>query len=178
MQVFDPTGSLVTQRQQEQKPLPYSLAERYFQLEELEDRDTATTELRLNWDNTVTVGVTDGPRYSATTTTSGTWHYDAQTHDLQLILQRTYPAGHRPSQFTDMGEFEYTVDRILVGHAEWMTNEGDRVHIVGSIHNIDDIYGEEKVGYFHLIDTTPERLWKNPTSQPPPPPPQQQPLRP
>lgn len=134
MQVLDPNQS-----QQPKERLPYSLAERFFQLEELEDKESATTELHLNWDNTVSLGATDGPRFLKG---SGTWKYNPDTLTVEVILSRTYAAGKHPSYTTDMGEFDFTVDRVLTGAVEWT---GNKVNVAGSIHYMDQARGDEKV---------------------------------
>jgi hypothetical protein len=50
----------------------------YYQLEEMEDRDTCTTELFLRADGVIEFGDTDGPKYLAA---AGTWSVPAGTND-------------------------------------------------------------------------------------------------
>uniref|UniRef100_A0A7S2P4Y7 Uncharacterized protein n=1 Tax=Leptocylindrus danicus TaxID=163516 RepID=A0A7S2P4Y7_9STRA len=123
--------------------------EKYFQLEELEDKETATTEILLKSDNTVEFGETDGPRPISCT---GTWEHDEDS--FKLVLNRTFSAGRSASESTDVGEFTFTVNRTLNGE---VTSVGDNFAVTGSI-NCEDI---GNVGYFNMIDTTDERLGNN-----------------
>ena len=50
--------------------LQQSLAGLHFQLEELEDAETSTTDVLLNEDMTISLGHTDGPRYISA---EGSW---------------------------------------------------------------------------------------------------------
>ena len=147
MQVLDPNkAGPNTER------LPYSLAERFFQLQELEDQESSTTQVHLNWDNTVTLGETDGPRFVAG---HGTWKYNPDTSAVDMTVTRRYAAGHVPSSLTDMGEFDFAVTRVLTGQVEWT---GNKVSVAGSIHYYHATRGDEKVGYFTMLDTSPERM--------------------
>ena len=56
--------------------MPFSVE--YYQLEELEDKETCTTELFLREDGVVDFGETDGPKYIAA---AGTWSVPAGTND-------------------------------------------------------------------------------------------------
>lgn len=56
---------------------PHSLQE-FYQLEEMEDKDTCTTELFLRDDGVVDFGDTDGPRWLAA---AGTWSVPPGTDD-------------------------------------------------------------------------------------------------
>jgi len=129
---------------------PSTAAERhYFQLEELEDADKCVTALYLNPDGTVAFGETDGPRVSAVT---GTW---AQQHaKLALSIRRTYPAGNEKRQHTDVGEFQYSTERLLTGE---LCRVGANLAFKGTIQIQDEVFGDEEVGYFSMIDTTEER---------------------
>jgi hypothetical protein len=125
-----------------------SVANKYFQLEELEDADKAVTELYLNGDNSVTVGETDGPFFASA---EGSW---SQTEEqFKLTLTRTYKAGSEPKTFTDIGEFTFSVERVLTGT---LYRVGAKLAVQGSIHSIDE-YGDNEVGFFEMIDVTQER---------------------
>jgi hypothetical protein len=128
-----------------------SIANKYFQLEELEDKDTCTTEVLLNDDSTISVSVTDGPIFKAA---SGTWTM-MDENEFEMTLSRTYQAGKEKS---DMGDFEYTVERTFLGQ---ITHIGACVAMTGSIHSMDSILGDENVGFFTMIDTTDARLMKD-----------------
>lgn len=125
-------------------------AERFFQLEEREDSETCETEVYLRWDQGVDVLHTDGPQFSQA---SGSW---SQRPDgtLEIILSRTYDSGTEQSGDTDMGEFQYTVERVFSGE---MTYAGESIAVTGPIVVQDEFLGEQEVGYFNLLDTTSDR---------------------
>lgn len=56
----------------------FVLSKEYYQLEEMEDRDTCTTELFLRADGVIEFGDTDGPKYLAA---AGTWSVPQGTND-------------------------------------------------------------------------------------------------
>jgi hypothetical protein len=137
--------------------LTESPVNKYFNLEELEDREKAVTEVYLNADYTVTVGETDGPLCAKA---SGTWsvsniHDDKDNNQptFQMTLSRTYTAGAGSSTSTDMGEFSFTVDRIFRGNLYMV---GAKLAVEGSVHANDEL-GDHEVGYFEMIDVTKER---------------------
>lgn len=131
------------------------VADKYFQLEELEDKETATTEVFLESDNTVNVGETDGPRSVSST---GTWSL-SDKNVMEMILTRTFEGGKKESKFTDMGEFSFEVVRSFTGD---LSPVGGLAAFAGSIHSVDDAGVDLEVGYFNMIDTTDERLNKEP----------------
>jgi hypothetical protein len=131
-----------------------SAAGKYFQLEELEDRETATTEVLLNADLSVAVGVTDGPIF---TQARGTWS-QGEDGSFAMKIVRKYQAGRETSTWTDMGEFEFEVERSFTGD---MSLVGECMSVTGSIHSEDDILGDREVGFFNMIDTTDMRLYGN-----------------
>ena len=106
------------------------------------------TEIRLNADNSVTIGETDGPLFTAAT---GTWSATAET--LTMTLSRTYSAGSESAVATDMGEFSFTVDRTFTGNLYMV---GAKLAVEGSVHALDE-HGDNEVGYFEMIDVTKER---------------------
>ena len=145
-----------------------------FQLEEMEDADTCTSEVVLNADFTVTVGETDGPIYKEAT---GTWSAiqvpnsgtDDNDHDdselannvnkknngmmaMSMTLVRHYQAGHEATESTDVGEFTFAVERNFIGT---LTYVGDRLAISGNMFIEDEIFGDDEIGYFNMIDTRP-----------------------
>lgn len=138
---------------------------RNFQLEELEDAESACTDILLNSDLTLTVGETDGPRY---VTADGTWseslvglHSDDQSGDgsnfkryFSMKLRRTFVGGTEEKDSTDMGEFEYSVERRYDG--ECYLVGGSTFAMNGDILDVDEIFGERRVGFFNMIDTTVE----------------------
>ena len=126
-------------------------SEKHFQLEESEDADTSTTEVFLRRDRTVEVGKTDGPVFLDAT---GTWEHGPDGH-FKMNLKRTFQAGRGPLKAMDIGEFSYDVERSFTGD---IGKVGQSVAVSGSIHFQDDQRGDEKVGYFNLIDTHKEEL--------------------
>eukprot|EP00543_Licmophora_paradoxa_P001200 CAMPEP_0202450750 /NCGR_PEP_ID=MMETSP1360-20130828/9318_1 /ASSEMBLY_ACC=CAM_ASM_000848 /TAXON_ID=515479 /ORGANISM="Licmophora paradoxa, Strain CCMP2313" /LENGTH=164 /DNA_ID=CAMNT_0049069131 /DNA_START=80 /DNA_END=574 /DNA_ORIENTATION=+ len=115
----------------------------FFQLEELEDQDCATTEIFLNEDHTVSFGSTDGP---LPTSSRGTW-IASDEGSFEMKLRRTFETG---SEGRPMGEFQYEVERSYSGSQE---NVGAVTAVSGSIHSVDNSLGDRRVGFFQLIDT-------------------------
>jgi hypothetical protein len=72
-----------------------------------------------------------------------------------MVLTRTYAAGREDKKETAMGEFEFAVDRNFIGET---TLVGDCVATTGSIHVLDELWGDKEVGFFNMIDTTDARL--------------------
>lgn len=134
----------------------------HFQLDELEDAETWSTDVLLNADMTVTLGRTDGPLY---TSAHGTWEdhaqslVDEQSGDKRMFkmkLTRTFKSGvERRDKLSHIGEFEYTVERTYAGECYLVA--GSVFAMSGEILDVDDIFGERKLGFFNMIDTTEER---------------------
>jgi hypothetical protein len=120
-------------------------------IQELEDSETATTEVFLKTDSTVDIGKTDGPLFS---NASGTWKETPQGK-FEMVLKRTFEGGAEKQKQTDMGEFEFEVERVFRGE---MSKVGASIAVTGSMHYLDEELGDEKVGFFNLIDTSKERL--------------------
>ena len=131
-------------------PQTVSVAERYFQLEEMEDADHCETEIFLNADSSVTVGLSAGPTFVRG---QGSWN-QSPDGSFQMTLKRVYPAGIEKRADTDMGEFEYEIERSFTGE---MTYVGENIAVSGIVHMNDEIFGDEEVGYFNMIDTTKDR---------------------
>lgn len=125
-----------------------SLGGATFQLDELEDRDTCSTEITLEPDYTVTLGDTDGPLFCQAT---GIWSLatDGSSEIFDMVLTRKFEAGHEARTWTDLGEFTFAVDRAYLGY---VTRVGDRLAVSGTIHCLDDSYGDKQVGFFNMID--------------------------
>jgi hypothetical protein len=73
----------------------------YYQLEEMEDKDTCTTELFLKPDGVIEFGDTDGPQPIAS---EGHWLVPDGTNDYSMTIKRSFEAGKGNS---DIGEFNY-----------------------------------------------------------------------
>jgi len=129
---------------------------KYFQLEEMEDNESCTTEIYLADDGSVRVSTTetDGPLPKAA---SGTWVEtevgEAGDDDedsplpFSMLIARTFGTGIGMGE--DKGSF--TVERTFRGSVSLV---GDSVSISGSMHILDDVKGDINVGYFSMIDTT------------------------
>jgi hypothetical protein len=109
----------------------------------MEDKDNATTELFLKIDGTVEFGDTDGPRWISA---RGEWSVTPGTDDFTMKITRQFKAG---VDNTDMGEFDYELERIYVGD---MTMVGACVGITG-VMRIPEL-SEREVGFFNMIDAT------------------------
>jgi hypothetical protein len=148
-----------------QNPLQaWRLIGKYFQIEEMEDRDACTTEVILNPNSTVTTLETNGPIHIDAT---GMWKLDKITGDFIMTLHRTYEAGRDSKISTDVGVFTFTTVRKFIGR---LYNIGIKQGISGNIYDltsglednpalmdIDDttpVTELRKVGFFEMIDTT------------------------
>jgi hypothetical protein len=119
---------------------------KYYQLEEMEDRENCTTELFLKEDGTVLIGDTDGPLW---TSAVGEWVIAPGSNDFVMTITKSFQAGQDNS---DMGEFEYELERTFQGE---MTEVGESVAITGVMLCDDPITGKgQEVGFFNMIDGT------------------------
>jgi hypothetical protein len=126
---------------------PTFVANKFYQLEELEDKDDCSTEVYLKDDGTVTIGVTDGP---PPVDASGDW--ELAGNEFRMTLSRIYDGGHKSSRTTDVGEFKYEVKRFYEGTLGHM---GEEMAVTdGIIHSVHAELGDEKVGFFNIIETT------------------------
>jgi len=132
---------------------------RHFQLEELEESEASITCVQLNADHSVTLGRTDGPPCHAF---SGNWLYEEQLDTsnggcyFQMTIERRFVADNAGSDFTHIGEFEYSVERTYCGEISLVG--GSLLSMNGQILDVDEIFGERRVGFFNMIDTTVERI--------------------
>mmetsp|Transcript_1960 Transcript_1960/g.4289 ORF Transcript_1960/g.4289 Transcript_1960/m.4289 type:complete len:205 (+) Transcript_1960:156-770(+) len=130
-----------------------------FQLEELEGDASSITEVLINSDFTISLGKTDGPLY---TESHGTWteqhrslpDYDRSERTFSMKLTRRFVTGTERSTHgtTAMGEFEYEVERTYNGEC-FLVGEST-LAMNGEILDVDEIFGERRVGYFNMIDTS------------------------
>ena len=128
----------------------------YFQLEELEDSESCTTEIYLQSDGEVVIGQTDGPIF---VNAKGIWELSAD-NKFRMSISRSYKTGQSG---TDMGEFMYSTERIFLGE---ITSIGSAVGIAGAIlpgsdsgiHFGDGFDPTYEIGYFNMIDTTSARI--------------------
>lgn len=72
-----------------------------YQLEELEDQETCTSEIFLQADRTIYFGDTDGP---IPVECEGRWDVDPDTNSFRMAIKRTFGAG---TDSRDMGEFSF-----------------------------------------------------------------------
>jgi len=126
------------------------ITNKFFQLDEREDKDEACTEIFLRNDKTVDFGETDGPVPIKTT---GTWELEGDS--FKMNIKRTFESGKKESRMTDMGEFQFDVERQLTGTC---SKVGDTFAIEGKIHSFDEALGDKEVGYFGMLDTTSDKL--------------------
>ena len=132
----------------------WRLIGKYFQIEEMEDRDACTTEVILNPDHTVTPLETNGPIHKEA---SGTWTLDSLSGEFVMTLSRTYEAGYSSKVPTSVGVFAFTTVRKFVGR---LYNIGVKQGISGNIFDISDGAADDasqeprNVGYFEMIDST------------------------
>jgi len=80
---------------------PIRCYDKYYQLEEMEDQDSSTTELFLTADGGVEFGDTDGPIF---TSAVGNWEVAPETNDFSMYITRSYKTGN---DNTDVGEFSF-----------------------------------------------------------------------
>ncbi|CAB9499871.1 expressed unknown protein [Seminavis robusta] len=130
---------------------------KYYQLEELEDKDNCTTELFLTEDGQVEVGKTDGPVWTGAI---GRWAVIPGSNNFKMGITRRYSGGQGN---TDMGEFSYELHRTFTGE---MTSVGDSVGITG-VMTSHDAYGNDsiEVGFFNMIDGTDVRMDRRPDAR-------------
>ncbi|KAG7365547.1 hypothetical protein IV203_038751 [Nitzschia inconspicua] len=130
---------------------------KYYQLEEMEDRENSTTELFLKEDGTILLGDTDGPLW---TSAVGEWMIAPGSNDFVMTITKRFGAGQDNS---DMGEFEYELERTFQGE---MIEVGESVAITGVMLCEDPLTGkEQEVGFFNMIDGTDVREDKRPDAQ-------------
>ena len=156
----------------------WRLVGKYFQIEEMEDRDSCTTEVILNSNATISTLATNGPRHVSAT---GMWKLDPSTGDFIMTLHRTYEAGRDSKISTNVGMFTFTTVRKFIGR---LYNIGIKQGISGNTYDVtgttsssgsdDGDGGDEnnnsrrlaeiddttpvtelrKVGFFEMIDST------------------------
>jgi len=80
---------------------PIRCYDKYYQLEEMEDRDSCTTELFLAADGNIEFGDTDGP---LPTSSVGKWEVPDGTNDYTMYITRSFNTGQ---DNTDMGSFSF-----------------------------------------------------------------------
>jgi len=99
---------------------------RFFQLEEMEDKDSCTTEIFLSTDGTVSVGETNGP---LPLQAFGTWQQGGDD-SFKMVITRKFGTGLKESKSSDVGEFYFEVVRTFCGV---MANVGTTLAISGSM---------------------------------------------
>jgi hypothetical protein len=131
---------------------------KYYQLEEMEDRENCTTELFLKEDGTVLLGDTDGPLWSDAV---GEWMIKPGTNDFVMTITKKFGAG---SDNSDVGEFHYELERTFQGD---MIEVGESVAVTGVMLCEDPMTGkEQQVGFFNMIDGTDVRAERHPDARP------------
>jgi len=74
---------------------------------------------------------------------------------FSMSLRRKYISGNKGKDTMDVGEFEYEVERSYMGEITLVG--GTLLAMNGEIYDVDEIFGERKVGFFNMIDTTEAR---------------------
>ena len=115
----------------------------------MEDSDRFLTALYLNPNGSITFGESDGPMASAV---SGRWE-QGNSEDFVMTIKRSFLAGTEKRHDTDMGQFSFDVERLFVGTMEYV---GSSLAVEGSIVMVDEVLGDEEVGFFSMIDITQE----------------------
>ena len=85
------------------------IGSKFFQLQEMEDKESCETEIFFHDDGTVDCIGTDGP---PPIEAKGKWE-EIGNDGVKFVLVRTYEAGEEKTASTDMGEFTFDVTRIL-----------------------------------------------------------------
>lgn len=103
-------------------------ASKFFNLEEMEDKEACTTEIFLSQDGSVTLTETNGPPPVAS---HGRWNIIDDSHSgkrFEMTVTRTYSSGRDHS---DVGEFQFDVERTFIGDLSYV---GSLVSVEGSMH--------------------------------------------
>jgi hypothetical protein len=125
---------------------------KFYQLEELEDKEACTTEVFLNKNGSITLTETNGP---PPVSSSGSWSYSYNGSGnmvMKMKIVRTYGTGNASS---GVGEFTFDVERNFVGDVSLV---GGLVSVTGAMIMEDDFFGDTEVGFFSMIDTTDAKL--------------------
>jgi hypothetical protein len=128
---------------------------KYFQIEEMEDRERCTTEVLLNADASVSLLQTDGPLYKKA---SGSWKF-LPNGMFEMTLIRSFEGGQPSKEPTKLGLFQFSTTRVFRGN---MAHVGAKTSMEGTIIDVSSVDGEERsVGFFEMIDSTPEGVdWR------------------
>ena len=69
-----------------------------------------------------------------------------------MKLRRTFISGTDNEQHThEIGEFKYSVERTYTG--ECFLVGGTLIAMNGEIHDVDEIFGDRRVGFFNMVRT-------------------------
>lgn len=108
-----------------------SPASKFFNLEEMEDKESCTTEVFLSQDGSVTLTETNGP---PPVESYGRWRVYNDGKTFEMTVTRTYSSGR---DHTAIGEFKFDVERIFMGELLYV---GSLVGVEGSMHMQVRIY--------------------------------------
>jgi hypothetical protein len=121
---------------------------KFYQLEEMEDKDACTTELFLLNDGSIQVSETNGPPPAKS---SGQWRLESNNDGggvFEMTIVRTYGTGN---QNTDLGEFTFNVERNFIGNVSIV---GGLVSVTGAISmkvREEEIYHIQSIIYHDQI---------------------------
>jgi hypothetical protein len=119
-----------------------AIADRSYQLEELEDEASATSALFLRRDGSIAYGRTDGPEPA---TVRGVWAFDEDQRELRMDIERN---------FVD-GEITFSVRRVFRGHLDCKQHL-DMAVFSGSIFRGEEDFQDPKsaLGHWSMIIAT------------------------
>ena len=101
-----------------------SPSSKFFNLEEMEDKEACTTEVFLSQNGSVTLTETNGP---PPVKAHGTWAIK-DGNMFEMTVTRTYSSGREHS---DVGEFQFDVERSFIGELSYV---GSLVSVQGTMH--------------------------------------------
>jgi hypothetical protein len=133
------------------RAMALEVADKYFQIEEMEDKEKCITEILFDSDHKLEVTITDGPQPASS---EGKWMC-TEDGGIHFTVMRRFSAGQPQIQDTDVGEFDFKVTREYIGTMEKV---GGLIAFSGGIHRINSEEGDAEVGFFEMIDTTMSRL--------------------
>lgn len=113
-----------------------AIQNRSFQLEEMEDEHSSTSAVYLKEDGSVSHGRTDGP---VPERVDGAWTYNEGSQELVIDLNRHFQEG----------EIEFSVRRLLRGHAETSGAVQDMAVFSGNIFRGVDDFEDPKSALGH-----------------------------
>lgn len=119
---------------------------KYFQMEEIEDAENRMTGILLHSNGTISSPISDIP---SCIHINGHWEQIAGGQ-FSMTLRRTFSAGRKAISDTDMGEFEFTMNRYYKGE---LVSVGALLGVQGVAYEANEVFGPVELGYFSMINT-------------------------